>query len=43
MRIQDLSEGCARFISEQNNPDLGTKRRVQAKIYSKIDIFIVLH
>jgi len=23
-RIQDLSEGGARFISEQNHPDLGT-------------------
>ena len=26
-RIQDLSEWVPRFISEQNNPDLGTKRR----------------
>ena len=26
-RIQDLSEGSARFISEPKNPDLGTKRR----------------
>ena len=25
-RIQDLSEGGARFISEQKNQDLGTKR-----------------
>ena len=25
--IQNLSEGAARFISEQKNPDLGTKRR----------------
>jgi len=24
-RIQDLSEGGARFISEQKHPDLGTK------------------
>ena len=26
-RIQDLSEGGARFILEQKNPELGTKRR----------------
>ena len=26
-RTQDLSEGGTRFISEQKNPDLGTKRR----------------
>ena len=25
-RIQDLSEGGARFISEQKSPDFGTKR-----------------
>jgi len=25
--IQNLSEGAARFISEQKYPDLGTKRR----------------
>ena len=26
-RIQDLSDGWARIISEQKNPDFGTKRR----------------
>jgi len=35
-RIQDLSEGGARFISEQKHPDLGTK-------FFKIYIFPVLH
>ena len=36
-RIQDLSEGVVRFISEQKHPDLGTKRK------EKIDIYPVLH
>ena len=31
-RIQDLSEGGARFISEQKNTDLETKRRVTGEI-----------
>ena len=31
--IQDLSEGSARVISEQKNPDLGTKRRGTDKYF----------
>ena len=31
--MQDLSEGGARFISVQKNPDLGTKKALQAKIF----------
>ena len=30
-RIQDFSEGGARFILEQKNPELGTKRRAAQK------------
>jgi len=39
--IQDLSEGGARFISGQKNPDLETKRRAACENIFKIDIFSV--
>ena len=32
-RIQNLSEGGARFISEQKNPELGTKRRFAGEMF----------
>ena len=38
-RIQNLSEGGARLISEQKNPDLGTKRLAEGDHFFKIDIF----
>ena len=37
-----LSKVGARFISEQINPDLGTKRRYAGEIVFKKDIFPVL-
>ena len=39
-RIQDLSEGDARFISEQKNPDLGTKKQAEGEFFFE---FHVLH
>ena len=38
-RIQDLSEGGARFISELKSPDLGTKRRTEDEILLWLSCF----